>query len=168
MFEKDIIITGTHASYIKEMKEVAGLFARNLDIYMLAPIMGFLINRKGQKNNEGGEKSTIQAQQLSNVKEDCELIYRLIILLDGDDIDKDERLNRAFRYDSDVEKKKEFDNAMEIYNEYVLGGIEYMYETFVAGCVEVDDYTTKIFEAASDFQDEINELDYSEEVKKYF
>lgn len=168
MFEKDIIITGTHASYIKEMKEVAGLFARNLDIYMLAPIMGFLNNRKGQKNNEGGEKSTIQAQQLSNVKEDCELIYRLIILLDGDDIDKDERLNRAFRYDSDVEKKKEFDNAMEIYNEYVLGGIEYMYETFVAGCVEVDDYTTKIFEAASDFQDEINELDYSEEVKKYF
>ena len=168
MYEKDIIITGTHASYIKEMKEVAGLFARNLDIYMLAPIMGFLNNRKGQKNNEGGEKSTIQAQQLSNVKEDCELIYRLIILLDGDDIDKDERLNRAFRYDSDVEKKKEFDNAMEIYNEYVLGGIEYMYETFVAGCVEVDDYTTKIFEAASDFQDEINELDYSEEVKKYF
>ena len=168
MFEKDIIITGTHASYIKEMKEVAGLFARNLDIYMLAPIMGFLNNRKGQKNNEGGEKSTIQAQQLSNVKEDCELIYRLIILLDGDDIDKDERLNRAFRYDSDVEKKKEFDNAMEIYNEYVLGGIEYMYETFVAGCVEVDDYTTKIFEAASDFQDEINELDYSGEVKKYF
>ena len=74
MFEKDIIITGTHASYIKEMKEVAGLFARNLDIYMLAPIMGFLNNRKGQKNNEGGEKSTIQAQQLSNVKEDCELI----------------------------------------------------------------------------------------------
>ena len=168
MFEKDIIITGTHASYIKEMKEVAGLFARNLDIYMLAPIMGFLNNRKGQKNNEGGEKSTIQAQQLSNVKEDCELIYRLIILLDGDDIDKDERLNRAFRYDSDVTKKKEFDNAMEIYNEYVIGGIEYMYETFVAGCVEVDDYTTKIFEAASDFQDEINELDYSEEVKKYF
>ena len=168
MFEKDIIITGTHASYIKEMKEVAGLFARNLDIYMLAPIMGFLNNRKGQKNNEGGEKSTIQAQQLSNVKEDCELIYRLIILLDGDDIDKDERLNRAFRYDSDVRKKKEFDNAMEIYNEYVIGGIEYMYETFVAGCVEVDDYTTKIFEAASDFQDEINELDYSEEVKKYF
>lgn len=168
MFEKDIIITGTHASYIKEMKEVAGLFARNLDIYMLAPIMGFLNNRKGQKNNEGGEKSTIQAQQLSNVKEDCELIYRLIILLDGDDIDKDERLNRAFRYDSDVERKKEFENAMEIYNEYVLGGIEYMYETFVAGCVEVDDYTTKIFEAASDFQDEINELDYSEEVKKYF
>ena len=168
MFEKDIIITGTHASYIKEMKEVAGLFARNLDIYMLAPIMGFLNNRKGQKNNEGGEKSTIQAQQLSNVKEDCELVYRLIILLDGDDIDKDERLNRAFRYDSDVEKKKEFDNAMEIYNEYVLGGIEYMYETFVAGCVEVDNYTTKIFEAASDFQDEINELDYSEEVKKYF
>ena len=51
MFEKDIIITGTHASYIKEMKEVAGLFARNLDIYMLAPIMGFLNNRKGQKNN---------------------------------------------------------------------------------------------------------------------
>ena len=168
MFEKDIIITGTHASYIKEMMEVAGLFARNLDIYMLPAIMGFLNNRKGQKNNEGGEKSTIQAQQLSNVKEDCELIYRLIILLDGDDIDKDERLNRAFRYDSDVEKKKEFDNAMEIYNEYVLGGIEYMYETFVAGCVEVDDYTTKIFEAASDFQDEINELDYSEEVKKYF
>ena len=168
MFEKDIIITGTHAKYIKEMKEVAGLFARNLDIYMLAPIMGFLNNRKGQKNNEGGEKSTIQAQQLSNVKEECEILYRLIILLDGDDIDKDERLNRAFRYDSDVEKKKEFDNAMEIYNEYVLGGIEYMYETFVAGCVEVDDYTTKIFEAASDFQDEINELDYSEEVKKYF
>ncbi len=168
MFEKDIIITGTHAKYIKEMKEVAGLFARNLDIYMLAPIMGFLNNRKGQKNNEGGEKSTIQAQQLSNVKEDCELVYRLIILLDGDDIDKDERLNRAFRYDSDVERKKEFENAMEIYNEYVLGGIEYMHETFVAGCVEVDDYTTKIFEAASDFQDEINELDYSEEVKKYF
>ena len=168
MFEKDIIITGTHAKYIKEMKEVAGLFARNLDIYMLAPIMGFLNNRKGQKNNEGGEKSTIQAQQLSNVKEDCELVYRLIILLDGDDIDKDDRLNRAFRYDSDVERKKEFENAMEIYNEYVLGGIEYMHETFVAGCVEVDDYTTKIFEAASDFQDEINELDYSEEVKKYF
>ena len=66
------------------------------------------------------------------------------------------------------DEEKENDIFEEIYNEYVLGGIEYMYETFVAGCVEVDDYTTKIFEAASDFQDEINELDYSEEVKKYF
>ena len=45
MFEKDIIITGTHASYIKEMKEVAGLFARNLDFFLIDQFMGFFNNQ---------------------------------------------------------------------------------------------------------------------------
>ena len=42
MFEQDVIITGTHSKYIKILKDESGIFARNLDVYMLAPILGFI------------------------------------------------------------------------------------------------------------------------------
>ncbi|MCF2657509.1 hypothetical protein [Lacrimispora saccharolytica] len=167
MFEHDVIITGTHSKYIKILKDESGLFARNLDVYMLAPILGFINNRKGKKNNEDGAKTTIQAQQFSDVKDDCELVYRLIMLLDDDKCDKDERLNRAFRYDSDAEKKAEFENNMATYNSYVLGGIEYIYEVFADGCVSKDDYIERIYQTVLDFREDCENIDYEEEIKKY-
>lgn len=168
MFDHDITITGTHSKYIKILKDETGLFERNLDIYMLAPILGFINNRKGKKNNESGvAKSTINTSQLTPVKEDCELVYRLIMLLDGENIDKEERLNRAFRYDSDESKADEFKKNLEIFDSYVLGGIEYMYEVFTHGCVSKDDYIERIYATIQDFKEECENIDYDEEIKKY-
>ena len=167
MFEHDVIITGTHSKYIKILKDETGLFERNLDVYMLAPILGFINNRKGKKNNEDKAKTTIQAQQFSEVKDDCELVYRLIMLLDDETLEKEERLNRAFRYDSDENKKDEFTRNMEVYDSYVLGGIEYMYEVFAYGCVKIDDYIERIYQTVRDFKEDCANIDYEEEIKKY-
>lgn len=166
MFEQDVIITGTHSKYIKILKDESGIFARNLDVYMLAPILGFQNKRKGKKNREDDARTTIQAQQFCDVKDDCELVYRLIMLLDGEGLTKEERLDRAFRYDADKDKAEEFAANMALYESYVLGGIEYIYEMFADGCVTKDDYIERIYQNVLDFKMDMQELDYDAVVNK--
>lgn len=167
MFEHDVIITGTHSKYIKMLKDETNLFARNLDVYMLAPILGFQNRRRAKKNNEDNARTTIQAQQFSAVKDDCELVYRLIMLLDDTkELSKEERLNRAFRYDSDEAQKDKFAENMALYESYVLGGIEYIYETFAEGCVTKEDYIERIYQTVLDFKLDMEDIDYEEEAKK--
>ena len=44
------------------------------------------------------------------------------------------RVDRAFRYDVQEDKKEEFAANMDLFHSYVRGGIEEMYEQFTDGC----------------------------------
>ena len=80
------------------------------------------------------------------------------------EIDSTERVNRTFRYDSDKEKEAEFQNNLELFNSYVRGGIEQMYEEFTSGCSTRDDYLNKVYEIMTDFKNEIEGHSYEDDL----
>lgn len=80
------------------------------------------------------------------------------------DISPTERVNRAFRYDSDKDKEAEFRDNMELFHSYVRGGIEQMYEDFTAGCSTREDYLNRVYEIMSDFKNEIEGHSYEDDL----
>ena len=121
---------------------------------MVAPIIGLLNGRKGQYDPADDSKDTagmlaeIQIKNASKLK----YIYRLITLVDDSEgLSDEEKINRAFREDSNEESVKK---GMELYTAYFFGGLEVLYETFVLGCITEDDYIRKMFDFVSEFKDE--------------
>ena len=59
----------------------------------------------------------------------------MVMLLDKTiELSPEERVDRAFRYDTLPEKVEEFRKNLELFHDYVRGGIEVMYEQFTDGC----------------------------------
>ena len=91
----------------------------------------------------------------------------MTMLLDNTaDRTQEERVERAFRYDTQEDKKEEFKENMELFNAYVRGGIEQMYEQFTDGCVSGDDYLYKTYEILARFKSEIEGKSYEEDLAK--
>lgn len=76
------------------------------------------------------------------------------------------RVDRAFRYDVQEDKKEAFAQNMELFHSYVRGGIEVMYEQFTDGCSTREDYMNKVFEILTTFRDEIAGITYEDELAK--
>ncbi len=164
MFDKDMQIRGKYATYWKALTQLPGnavetskhfkIFENYIYVYMVAPIIGLLNGRKGQYDPADDSKDTagmlaeIQIKNASKLK----YIYRLITLVDDSEgLSDEEKINRAFREDSNEESVKK---GMELYTAYFFGGLEVLYETFVLGCITEDDYIRKMFDFVSEFKDE--------------
>ena len=143
MFDKDMQIRGKYATYWKALTQLPGnavetsknfkIFENYIYVYMVAPIIGLLNGRKGQYDPADDSKDTagmlaeIQIKNASKLK----YIYRLITLVDDSEgLSDEEKINRAFREDSNEESVKK---GMELYTAYFFGGLEVLYETFVLG-----------------------------------
>src|SRR5699024_11401759 len=60
---------------------------------------------------------------------DLVFLYRMVMLLDKTTtLEPTVRVDRAFRYDVQEDKKEEFAANMDLFHSYVRGGIEEMYE----------------------------------------
>lgn len=177
MFDGDYNITGKHATYLKYLAvknskddedaatSSAKIFDRYIDVYMNAAIWGLLYSRTAPKDNSSDSRARIYADAFSKERENCVFLYRMVMLLDKKtELDPNERVNRAFRYDSDKDKEKEFQQNMELFNSYIRGGIEQMYEEFTSGCSTRDDYMNKVYEIMSDFKNEIEGHSYEEDL----
>ena len=131
MFEKDVVIKGVHATYIKHLtvtKEEDGLFFRYIDVYLLGSILGLLHNRKSQEDNSSKDTARIFAEVFIKEKSKCEFLYRLVMLHDdAEHYTKEERLDRAFRDDAN---EKNVEDNLNIFHSYALGGIEFLYDKF--------------------------------------
>lgn len=132
LFDKNILICGKHGSYVKQLaskldKDIPyGVFKRNLDVYLLSPIVGLVYNCKAQPEKSDDGDTSIHMEQMNSVRDQLEFNFRLVTLLIGQDkFSLEERIDRAFRYDRDDEKRKEADS---IFIQYTLGGIEKLYE----------------------------------------
>lgn len=91
----------------------------------------------------------------------------MAMLLDKSvELSPEERVDRAFRYDTLPEKAEEFKQNMELFHDYVRGGIELLYEQFTDGCITRDDYLTKTYEVMSTFKKEIEGISYEDELAK--
>ncbi len=180
MFENDYTLSGKHATYLKFLAKknsrddqgpdnpiAARLFERYIDVYMNAAVWGLLYSRTSKRDTSSDDRARVYADAFANERENCVFLYRMVMLLDKSvDLSPEERLNRAFRYDTLPEKEEEFKQNMELFHDYVRGGIEVMYEQFTDGCTTRDDYLSKTYEVMTMFKKELEGISYADELKK--
>ena len=134
---------------------------------MNAAVFGLLYSRTSKRDMTSDDRARVYADAFSNERENCIFLYRMVMLLDKTTVlTPEERVDRAFRYDTQPEKADEFRQNMELFNDYVRGGIEAMYEQFADGCQTQDDYISKTYEVMSTFKKELDGISYSEELAK--
>ena len=180
MFENDYTITGKHATYLKFLAKkntkedqgpdnpsAARIFERYIDVYMNAAVFGLLYNRTAKRDTGSDDRARVYADAFANERENCIFLYRMVMLLDKKtDLTTEARIDRAFRYDTQPDKAEEFKQNMELFNDYVRGGIEEMYEMFTDGCQTKDDYLNKTYEVLTTFKQELEGISYKDELKK--
>ena len=143
-FHSDVVLSGKHARYCDALWEQNQIknsyFARLVDLYMVAAIVGFRARRKAKPDNSDEDKRTIQTAQIVNLTVLQDLM-KLFILEDDDSIDEETRVNRAFR---GPKSEEEFKENVDMFNDYVRGGIEILYEELVLRELDLNDkYTDK-------------------------
>lgn len=176
MFENDYTINGKHATYLKHIAKDKNnpskpyIFERYIDVYMNAAVLGFLYGRHVAKDNTSQDRARIYADAFSNEKRQCDFIYRLIMLLDKtEELSQKEQLDRAFRNDTQLktdEDKGKHQKNMNLFHSYILGGIEILYEQFISGTTNQEDYIKKIYDITENFKAEIEGISYEDEIKE--
>ena len=165
MFDKQYRFSGSHAQMVSELTSVfdesakAKLFVRNLDVYINAPLIGFLYKQKGTKNTDSTiADQNIFPEQLINNTDTLQYLFRVILLLDTDyEENKEKRLDKAFRhFGSDEEDLALFDS-------YVLGGVEVLYEKLIQG-TEPGEYLNRLYDFIEEFHERFNEEISNEDV----
>ena len=180
MFENDYTLQGRHATYLKFLARknagddqsadnptAARIFERYIDVYMNAVVFGLLYSRTTKRDTTSNDRARVYADAFANERENCTFLYRMAMLLDKtSEMTPEERIDRAFRYDSQPEKAEEFRRNMELFHDYVRGGIEVMYEQFTDGCQTQDDYLSKTYEVMTTFKEELKGVSYEDEISK--
>lgn len=169
MFESDYTIYGKHATYIKYLVNDAKAFKRYIDVYMAGAALGLLYERKGEQS-DSADRARIYADAFNTEHVKCNELFRLVVLSDTSEAwTPEERVNICFRYrdklDPDAvlatseEEVATMQNATSLFNAYVLGGIEILYDSFsTSSTIDTDetvDYAYKcIFDQHSRIESE--------------
>lgn len=157
MFDKEYSFRGKHAVMVEELTTVltpAGAGKdnsfRNFDVYLLAPLIGFLYNVRADKDSDS-HATKVFAEILMKNSEDLEFNFRLIMLLDKDyEPDSEKRIDKAFR-------GQETQEDMERYDSYVRGGVEKLYEKIIRGCNTEEEYMNHLFDFLEEFDERYNQ-----------
>ncbi len=157
MFEGDLTIYGKHATYIKYLVNDAKAFKRYIDVYMVGAVMGTLHDRRAEQG-DSTDRARIYADAFNTEYVKCNELFKTVILNDTyKDWSDEERVNICFRFRDKMDEhavppvtKEEVDymkEAFSLFNCYVLGGIEILYENFstnaTIGVDETVDYAYK-------------------------
>lgn len=160
MFDKEYTFKGSHAEKVikltAKIDDKNQIFKRNYDVYLMAPIVGFLYQRKSEPDKNGDKTTKIFPDILMGNEDDLLFNYRLIMLLDKkNEPDIEGRVDKAFRlYNSDQAAEDE-----KLYDQYVLGGVDVLYEKIIGTATSATDYLSNLY----DFMEEIDER-YNQEV----
>lgn len=129
-FNKEYVFRGKHARYVTEMKET--LLNRNVDILMLAPVLGLSYNRKSTVDTQSNDTTKVFADVMVDTQSRNLFNFRLCVLTSRDFTD-DEKKDVCFKYytGEDENHKELFNRAINLYNQYVLGGVEILYENML-------------------------------------
>ena len=145
MFDKEYAFKGSHAEKVikltAKIDDRNQIFKRNYDVYLMAPIVGFLYQRKAETDNSGDKTTKIFPEILMNNSDDLAFNYRLIMLLDKkNEPDIEGRVDKAFRlYNSD--KAADYE---KLYDQYVLGGVDVLYEKIIGTGTSAADYLSNL------------------------
>lgn len=157
LFDKEYSFVGKHAEMVIKLTNEFDnkgnkFFKHNYDVYMLAPIIGFLYQRKSALDRNSDVKSTkIFPDQLIRRADDFKFNYRLIMLLDKFyEPELEARIEKAFRGLNDSADE-------EHYESYVRGGVEVLYEKLIEGASKPEDYTEKLYNFLEEFDERYNQ-----------
>lgn len=163
MFERDYNFKGKHANIVTQLTtEIDSdtkfkLFERNIDVLIIAPIVGYLYGKMAKRDEEGAATDNVKKinfDQMNRESKTLNFNYELIMLLHNKDkLSIENRLDNAFRYSSGSEEKKECD---KIFEQYVLGGIEILEEKLLKDATTIDDYINNIYNFISEYNDRYN------------
>lgn len=158
MFTGDIYIRGKYATYLKYLSQktekndkkekVAGVFERMIDVYMTAAIVGVNYGLRRDDENTNSDTVKIFADVVNREQDNLISIFRIVMLVDNSTgLSADEKIARAF-------KAPDTSENMKLFNAYVRGGIEWLYEQFTDGATTRDEYISKIHEVVESFKEE--------------
>lgn len=161
MFDKEYSFRGSHAEKVIKLtaefdKNHNKLFNRNLDVYLMAPIIGFLYGHKAEldKGTKDSRDTKIFSQQLMNERANLQFSFRLILLLDREhEPNFDERINKAFRYYGS--EKAQPDETL--FEQYVRGGVDVLYEKLIASANTEEDYLKNLYDFMEEFDERYNQ-----------
>lgn len=157
MFDREYSFRGSHADRVNRLtaqfdQNRNRLFNRNLDVYMVAPIIGFMYGRKADLD-KGQESTKIFPEQLIREQLNLQFTYRVIMLLDKEhEPDFDERMNKAFR----SIRQPEAHADEELFEQYVRGGVDVLYEQLIATANAEDDYLKNLWDFIDGFHERYN------------
>ena len=157
MFDREYAFKGKHAAMVGDLTKEFDtkknkLFQRNFDVYLLAPIVGFLYQRTAAPDSTPQINPTkIFAEILIRNIDDLMFNYRLILLLDKNyEPAPEKRIEKAFRGNNSPE-----DEAL--YDSYVLGGVEVLHEKLMEGVNLSDEYVTRLYDFLEEFDGRYNQ-----------
>lgn len=157
MFDKEYSFQGKHAEMVTSLTNAFGqgnhkLFDHNYDVYILAPIVGFLYcHTAGIDRNNDIKPTKIFAEQLINHQEQLVFNYRLIMLLDKQyESNPQTRIEKAFRGQETTEDIERFES-------FVRGGVEKLYEKLIRGCTTEEDYVAHLYDFLEEFDERYNQ-----------
>lgn len=137
-FKKPIYIKGKHARMAGELwnqKNIeAGFFQRLIDIYIVAPIIGFRMGRKAESDNSANidgimDSRTIFAEQVVKESDKLNYIMQMILMLEySETMPGREAINLALRAPETLE---DYQKMLNLFESYVRGGIEVLHEDLV-------------------------------------
>ena len=154
LFQGQYWFYGTHAEKVKRLtsefdSNKQKLFSYNHEIYQLAPIVGYLYNCKSLLNKDNNIDTSIFPEQISSHRHIFLFNYQLIMLLDKENEPNfDIRIDKAFRYFG-TDKAKDDE---ELFESYVRGGIDILYEKLIEPSKSPDDYIKNLYEFVNDFE----------------
>lgn len=166
MFDRDYNFKGIHANIVTQLTtEIDSetkfkFFDRNIDVLIIAPIVGFLYGRMSNRDESGqvtvDNVKKINFDQMNRESYTLNFNYELIMLLyEKDTTPIEKRLDRAFRYAKGTHEKEE---CYSIYERFVLGGIEVLKEKLLDNATSVDDYINNIYNFLADYNDRYNNI----------
>jgi len=164
MFDKDYVVKGKHAHYIKFLNtnaknsesekygKNAAIFPAAIDIYCVAPLIGVAYNRMPPVDNTSSETNNIHADAIIRRQRELDTAYRLVMLTErNSELSDDEKVTRAFRDDEIPEKLAA---NLDLFHAYFRGGIEWLFEQATEDATTQQDYLRRIVELVNQFSED--------------
>lgn len=152
LFNHDYEFKGLHAEKVNRLTAPFSgsnkLFNRNIDVYIIAPLIGFLYNHTAPLETSS-QTTNILYDTMSRELNTLWFNYRLITLLDKEhEPDVEKRIDSAFRnYGKEIALNEE-----ERYEEFVRGGIDVLYEKLIIQSKTEEDYLNNLYDFIEEFE----------------
>lgn len=154
MFDREYYFYGKYADIVKRLTKKlndeigAAFFERNLDVYEIAPIIGWVYQRKATSVRDENTTKIFRDKMIDD-RPQLLFNYRNLMLLEYKDQNAEERMNIAFQMDDKDDERKPYD---ELYNSYVLGGLEILDEKIFENASEPEEYLKNFYEFMQELQ----------------
>lgn len=161
MFDKEYVFYGKHADIVKKLTSPLTstikkrLFDTNYDVYAVAPLLGYLYNRKAEVDKSSDSNTKVFRDKMMDESDNLKYNYRLLMVLLNKDKSQEELTKIAFKLDNDDNTRAEYD---QLYNQYVLGGVEVLSEKILEDASDIDEYLMNAY----NFMEEFNNRYYEE------